>query len=188
MQVSISNILESGLGALISTLLIIGLGWLIKKKNQPKRDGNEVIIRSLCYLKGIRLTEEKNAKINISFKSDIEYEICWRHSNHRNFDLRSSRIYNIIPLIVREDNSKFVCVLYNVPKRNINLSDSINLNREESKKLFKLAKNNNNTVDFSKVLSSDEVKNEIVIKWSEEERQAVEEVLFVYLKHAKKLN
>ena len=53
---------------------------------------------------------------------------------------------------------------------------------------YKLAKNNNSFVNLSKVLSSDNTKNEIVIEWSEEERQAVEEVLFIYLKHVKKLN
>ena len=179
-QVSLLNILEGGIGGLIAGILILGVQWLVKFINQPRRDGNEVII------KGKRFTEEKNFKIQ-TYYSLLEFNICWRHSIHRNIIFGWSIGSNVLPIIVRENQSKFVCLFYQENSPSYTPPKYYKLNIEEIKRLYQLAKDNTSELDFSKFLLQPTEYN-IIINWSNEERLSVEEVLYVYLKHRNKLN
>ena len=180
---SLSNILEGGIGGLIAGLLILGVQWFVNAINQPKRDGNEITI------KGIRLIESKDAKINFEFSTSIQFDICWRHSNHLYFNFLVPSSFNIIPLIVREGQSKFVVIIYNeYINGNTVIAKYMILNSEKSREFYKLAKCKESLIEFNISISKNSAQNKIIVNWNKDERQAVEEVLYVYLKHQKKLN
>ena len=184
MSISFSNILESGLGALISTILVLGAGWLVKIRNQPNRDGDELKI------KGVRLTEEKSGKIFVvSNPYELKYDVCWRHSFHRNVDYRDFSNHGIIPIIVRDYQSKYVIVLYKEhrdPKGNDPRFRILNL--KETKMLYKFASGKSDISEVSEMLLNRSAHIESNFNWNEKERQILKEVLEIFLKYRNKLN
>ena len=134
------------------------------------------------------MIEQKDAQINFSFQSTLQFDICWRHSYHYRYNFFMPSSYGIIPLIVRENQSRFVVLLLSENRNNSQDNGKYSiLNLKTTKKIYNMAKSEKSYFELTGSESDTSTQTKFRTNWNEKERKAVEETLYIYLKHSKKL-
>ena len=153
------------IGGFVGIIILIDfvIKW-VRWLNKPKRDGDGVIIS------GIKLVERIS-----------DDEIYWVHSLHRqiyNNEFEGCG-YSLCLSIVKRNNNTIIEASF---KNSEGFPICNTLNMEEIKRLYKATKNNDKCVILSDKDGQDfRVKGDIEVKWSDTDRTAVRELLYIYL-------